>query len=263
MQTLSLITASYNRAHTIRDTIRSVNTQTFPHIDHIFIDGVSKDESVAIINAEAQRAPTVVSEPDKGFYDAYNKGLALAKGDIIGFINSDDFYVHDRVIERVMKVFEDPSVDAVHADLVYVKQDDPMKVVRHWHSRDLTPALMRRGFIPAHPTVFLRRSVYDRAGGFDLDYKLAADYEFLLRAFYTHAIKAVYLPEIWVRMRTGGATGGAMNDIKRQNDEIRKAQEKHDVVYPASKFFVHKVLNRIGQHVRGRFVTLPAPSFAR
>lgn len=263
MKTISLITASYNRAHTIRDTIRSVNTQTYPAIDHIFIDGVSKDDSVAIITAEATRSPTIVSEPDKGFYDAYNKGLARAKGDIIGFINSDDFYVDDRVIERVMAVFEDPSVDAVHADLVYVKQDDPMKIVRHWHSRPLTPALMRRGFIPAHPTVFLRREVYDRAGTFDTSYKLAADYEFLLRAFYTHAIKAVYLPEIWVRMRTGGATGGAVNDIKRQNDEIRRAQDQHGVSYPASKFFVHKVLDRIGQHVRGRFVSVPAPSFAR
>ena len=157
MKTLSLITASYNRAHTIRDTIRSVNTQTYPHIDHIFIDGVSKDDSVDVIRAEAKRSPTVVSEPDKGFYDAYNKGLALAKGDIIGFINSDDFYVHDRVIERVMQVFGDDSVEAVHADLVYVDAENPMKILRHWRSRDLTPGLMRRGFIPAHPTVFLRR----------------------------------------------------------------------------------------------------------
>ena len=254
---LSLITASYNRAHTIRDTIRSVNIQTYRDIDHIFIDGVSKDDSVAIIHKEAVRAPLVVSEPDKGFYDAYNKGLARATGEIVGFINSDDFYVDEHVIARVMAHFDDPAVEAVHADLVYVQQDDPSRVVRHWRSHAFTPDSFRRGQIPAHPTVFLRREVYDRVGGFDLDYKLAADYEFLLRVFYTHAIKAIYVPEIWVRMRTGGATGGRLEDIKRQNDEIRRAQDKHGVSYPATKFFLRKIVDRSIQHLRGRFVTLP------
>ena len=257
MKKISLITASYNRAHTIQDTIRSVNVQTYGDIEHIFVDGVSKDNSVEIIRDQAVRSPVILSERDEGFYDAYNKGLSLATGEIIGFLNSDDFYVHEHVIARVMQAFEDPTLDAVHADLVYVQQDNPAKIVRHWRSRNFTPDSYRRGLIPAHPTVFLRRHVYDRAGVFDLDYKLAADYEFLLRAFFTHGIKARYIPEIWVRMRTGGATGGAFSDIKRQNDEIRAAQAKHGVSYPASKFFVRKLVDRIGQRARAPYVSLP------
>lgn len=263
MLTVSLVTASYNRAHTIRDTIRSVNAQSYPDVQHVFIDGASRDGTLSIIESEARRAPVIVSEADGGLYDAFNKGIAHATGDIVGFINSDDFYVHDGVIANMMSAFDDPAIDGVHADLVYVRQDDPLKVVRHWHSRDLTPAMMQRGSIPAHPTVFLRRSVYERLGRFDLSYRLAADYEFLLRAFYTHRIRAAYIPEIWVRMRTGGATGGAVGEIKRQNDEIRRAQERHGIRYPAAKFFVHKALDRLGQHVRARFVSVPAPSFTR
>ena len=264
MQTLSLITASFNRAHTIRDTIASVNMQSYPNIEHIFIDGVSRDDSVAIMHEMATRNPVIVSEPDKGFYDAYNKGLKRATGEIIGFINSDDFYVDDKVIARVMGVFADnPDVDAVHADLVYVKQDDPAKIVRHWRSRPFTPKSLARGFIPAHPTVFLRREVYDRVGGFDTSFRLAADYEFLLRTFYTNAVNAVYVPEIWVRMRTGGATGGAFGDIKAQNDEIRRAQDMHGVHYPVAKFYVHKVIDRVKQRARAAFVQVPLPGFAR
>jgi glycosyltransferase len=258
MLSLSLITASYNRAHTIRDTIRSVNVQTYSAIDHIFIDGASKDGSMDIVHAEARRAVYIVSEPDKGFYDAYNKGLAVAKGDIIGFLNTDDFYCSDDVIARVMKVFEDDAtVEGVHADLVYVDPDDTSKIKRHWKARDFGPSDYRRGFIPAHPTVFVRREVYERVGGYDTSFKLAADYDFLLRAFFVHSIKAVYLPRILVRMRTGGATGGAAASILAQNEEIQRAQEIHGLRYPRSLFFAHKALDRTLQTARSAFVKMP------
>jgi glycosyltransferase involved in cell wall biosynthesis len=258
MLTLSLITASYNRAHTIRDTIRSVNMQTYPAIDHIVIDGNSTDGSMDIVRAEAKRTGYVVSEPDKGFYDAYNKGLAVAKGDIIGFINTDDFYCSDDVIAQVMKVFEDnPTVEGVHADLVYVDPEDTSKIKRLWKARDFSRNDYRRGFIPAHPTVFVRREVYDRVGGYDTSYRLAADYDFLLRAFYVADIKAVHVPKIWIRMRTGGATGGAMNDIKRQNDEIRRAQQAHGIDYPEVLFYAHKAVDRTLQKMRAPFVSMP------
>ncbi len=264
MQKISLITACYNRAHTIGHTIASVNMQQWPEIEHVFIDGLSKDSSVAIIRDTAIRNPVIVSEADEGLYDAFNKGLARATGDVIGFINSDDFYVHDRVIDRVMKVFADnPGVDAVHADLVYVKQDAPAKIVRHWRSRPFTPQSLARGFIPAHPTVFLRRHVYERLGTFDQSFRLAADYEFLLRIFYTNMISAIHLPEVWVRMRTGGATGGAFGDIKAQNDEIRRAQEIHGVHYPAVKFYAHKAIDRARQRLRAAFVQVPLPGFVQ
>lgn len=263
MQKISLITASYNRGHTIRDTIESINFQTYPEIEHVFIDGVSKDDSVAIMHDTARRAPVIVSEPDKGFYDAYNKGLGRATGEIIGFLNSDDFYPRPDVIERVMTLFAaHPEIDGLHADLVYVREEQPEKIVRHWKSRAFTPRSFAQGFIPAHPTVFLRREVYDRVGGFDTSFRLAADYEFLLRTFHTHKLSAMHVPEIWVRMRTGGATGGNVSSIKAQNDEIRRAQEMHGVHYPMTKFYVRKVIDRSMQHLRAPFTSVPMPKFA-
>jgi glycosyltransferase involved in cell wall biosynthesis len=264
MTKLTLLTASWNSAATIGDTLRSVRAQTYPDIEHIVIDGGSKDDTMAVVAREGPHLARAVSERDKGIYDAYNKGIGFASGEIIGFINSDDFYAHTGVAARVMELFDaDPELEAVHADLVYVAQDDPAKVVRWWKSRPCTDKSLARGFIPAHPTVFLRRGVYDKAGLFDLDYRLAADYEFLLRIFHTHAVKALYVPEIWVRMRTGGATGAGFDGIKRQNVEIRRAQAKHGVDYPAWKFLIHKVIDRTAQRLRRSSVTLPPLGFDR
>lgn len=264
MTKITLLTAAYNSAKTIRDTLKSIEVQTYHDIEHIIVDGASKDDTVAIAEVEGSRVARVVSEPDKGIYDAYNKGIGLATGEIIGFLNSDDFYAHPRVIEEVMQLFAaDPELEAVHADLVYVDDENPDHIVRWWKSRPVTESSLRRGFIPAHPTVFLRRSVYKKAGLFDLTYRLAADYEFLLRIFHTYNVKAVYLPSIWVRMRVGGATGGNIASIRRQNDEIRAAQVKHHVRYPGWKFFVHKVINRTLQRVRAKSVILPSLGYDR
>jgi glycosyltransferase len=257
MAKMTLLTAAYNSAGTIGDTLRSVAAQDYPDIEHIVIDGLSKDNTVEIVRQGGTRVARIISEKDKGIYDAYNKGIALASGDVIGFINSDDFYASDDVISQVMRVFEDPSIEAVHADLVYVDQDNTAKIVRYWKSRPCTPKSLARGFIPAHPTVFLRREVYDKCGLFDLDFRLAADYEFLLRIFHTFNVKTVYVPKIWVRMRVGGATGGTVASIKLQNDEIRRGQAKHGLKYPTAKFYFHKVIDRTLQRVRAPFVKLP------
>lgn len=264
MTKITLLTAAYNSATTIRDTLKSIEVQTYPDIEHIIIDGASKDDTLAVVEAERVRVTKVVSERDRGIYDAYNKGIGLASGEIIGFLNSDDFYAHPGVIAQVMALFErDPELEAVHADLVYVDQHDPDRMQRWWKSRPLTAKSVRRGFIPAHPTVFLRRSVYVKAGLFDLNYRLAADYEFLLRIFHTHRIKARYVSEIWVRMRAGGATGGTFASIRRQNDEIRAAQALHGVHYPAWKFFLHKVIDRSLQRARAHKVKLPPLGYDR
>lgn len=261
---ITLLTAAYNSAKTIRDTLKSIEVQTYPDIEHIIVDGASKDDTLAIVAAEGPRVAQVVSERDKGIYDAYNKGIGLATGEVIGFLNSDDFYAHPEVIAKVMALFAaDPMLEAVHADLVYVDQDDPAKVVRWWRSRDVTERSLRRGFIPAHPTVFLRRSVYDRAGLFDLEYRLAADYEFLLRIFHAYNVKAQYLPQVWVRMRAGGATGGNLASIRQQNKEIRAAQAKHGVHYPMRRFLAYKLVDRALQRVRARRVTLPPLGYVR
>jgi glycosyltransferase len=162
------------------------------------------------------------------------------------------------VIAQVMKIFaDDPNVEGVHADLVYVDPDDTSRIKRHWKAWDFSRQDYRRGFIPAHPTVFVRRSVYERVGGYDTSFKLAADYDFLLRAFYVANIKSVHVPKIWIRMRTGGATGGAMKDIVRQNDEIRLAQQTQGIDYPKPLFFVRKAIDRTLQKARAPFVSMP------
>jgi len=257
MKTLSLITASYNSARTIGDTLRSVNAQTYPAIEYLVVDGGSKDDTMTIVASEGQRVTSAVSEPDKGIYDAYNKGLSRATGEVIGFINSDDYYCAPDVLENVMKAFDDPTVEAVHADLVYVDPENTGKIERHWKSRPATVENLRRGFIPAHPTLFLTRAAYDKVGEYDTRYRLAADYDFMLRAFYVHKLKSVYVPQIWVRMRSGGATGGTAASIMKQNDEIRASQAAHGLNYPKALFFAHKVLDRSVQRARAPFVKAP------
>lgn len=263
MTTLSLITATYNSAATIADTMRSIAAQTRVPDEHLVMDGGSRDDTLDIVRAHETPGLTIVSEPDRGFYDACNKGIARATGDVVGFLNSDDFYAHERVVERVLAAFDDPAVDAVYADLVYVDQVQTARAVRLWRSPPVNAEMLRQGRIPAHPTVYLRRSVYQRLGGFDLAYRLAADYEFLLRIFQPGTLNAVHVPDIWVRMRTGGATGGSFSEIRRQNDEILAARDRHGVHYPRAAFFARKLVDRALQRLRARTVRLSVPAWQR
>ena len=255
---ISIITASFRSAATIRDTLESVNIQTFPDIDHVIIDAASKDDTLQLVRDFGKRVVHVTCEPDKGIFDAYNKGLRVAKGDVIGILNSDDFYASPHVIADVMRVFEDPSVDAVYADLVYVDKDDTRRIVRHWKSHPYRDGDFSRAFSPPHPTLFLRRSVYERTGGFNPDFRLAGDYEYMLRAFHAARVKSVYLPEIVVKMRTGGATGGTWKFIKHQNVEILQALASQQVPVFKAAFFLRKLVDRVMQRIRARFVRLPA-----
>ncbi|MDY6923971.1 MAG: glycosyltransferase family 2 protein [Pseudomonadota bacterium] len=252
MTRLSLITTAYNSARTIADTLRSVNAQTLPDFEYLIVDGGSKDETMEIVAREGRRVTSAVSERDGGIYDAYNKGLARATGDVIGFLNSDDFYASDTVLAEVMAAFEDPEVDAVYGDLTYVDPVDTGVIERVWRSRPPTRANIARGFHPAHPTLFLRRRVYDRAGVFNLDYRLAGDVEYMMRIFHTLDLKAVHLPGIMVRMRSGGATGGDFASLMRQNREVRRAQHALGIRYPVVGFALHKVVDRVQQRLRGR-----------
>lgn len=261
---ITLLTASWNSGSTIGDTLRSVAKQSYPAIEHIIIDGASRDDTLAVVKREGKHVARLVSEPDKGIYHAYNKGIDLASHDIIGFINSDDFYANKDVIFDVMSAFnKDPYLEAVHADLVYVDVNNTNRLIRHWKGRDVSETTIKRGFIPAHPTVFLRRSVYDKVGVFNTDYRLAADYEFLLRVFHVHRVKSLYLPSIWVRMRVGGATGGSFKSIKIQNDEIRRAQALYDLNYPVEKFYFWKVTDRMMQRLRRVFVDIPPADWCK
>ena len=219
---ISIITACYNSAATVTDTLKSVAMQDYPDIEHIIVDGNSSDNTIAI----AQQFPHVqkiISENDDGIYDAMNKGIVLAGGDVIGILNSDDIYTGPAVISKVMSEFEKGNADAVYADLQYVKYDNTNKVTRTWHSGQFSKRKFFFGWMPPHPTFFVRRSVYERIGKFNCDLRSAADYEFMLRALLKYDHKAQYIPEVLVKMRTGGASNATLKHRVRANREDREA----------------------------------------
>ena len=252
MKNISLITVCYNSESTITDTLRSVSEQTYSNIEHIVIDGGSSDSTMSLVSKYGERVTKTISEKDKGIYDAYNKGLIIATGDIIGFINSDDFYFSDDVIRKVMSVFDDPSIEACHANLIYVDPINTDVVERFWKSWAFQHNDLERGSIPAHPTVFFRRDVYERFGNFDIQFKLVADHDFLLRTFYTNKVKSVYVNDTWVCMRSGGATGGNIQSLVKQNMEIRAAQKKNGINSSLLVFGLTKVMDRLKQMLANR-----------
>jgi glycosyltransferase involved in cell wall biosynthesis len=246
---ISLITVSYNSAETIRDSLVSVNNQSYQNIDHIIIDGASSDQTLNIVNEEKRRIVKVVSEPDKGIYDAYNKGLKLAEGGIIGFLNSDDIYAHDAVIERVMAEFEDPNIDAIYGDLIYVSKEDLSKKRRFWKSKDYLKDSFRTGFVPAHPTLFFRAAVYQRVGNFNTDFRYSADFDLMLRAFHLEKVKSRYINDVFVLMRDGGQTGGDFWSQVKQNQEIFRSFSINGVKFNKVSYLLGKVFNRIVQKI--------------
>lgn len=224
---ISVITACYNSANTIGDTMRSVRNQTYGNIEHIVVDGGSKDNTLKVVAAEGSHVAKLISESDSGIYDAMNKGLALATGEVVGFLNSDDVFADSGVVSRIVQAMVNPAIEACYGDLVYVTQDDMNKVVRYWKSREYSHGLFDHGWVPAHPTFYARRVLYQQYGGFDLDMRLAADFDILLRFFEVHRITSVYIPEVLVKMRLGGATNASFGNVFRQNKEIARAFRKY------------------------------------
>ena len=246
---ISIITVCFNSASTVVDTIDSVASQSYADKEYIVVDGNSKDATMEIVGT----SPCVshfVSEPDKGIYDAMNKGIALATGDVVGTLNADDFYANDDVLAEVAKVFLDPTIEACYGDLIYVKQDNVDQVVRFWKSREYESGLFKSGWMPAHPTFFVRKSVYDKLGSFNLNYKIAADFELLFRFIEQNKIKTKYLPRVLVRMRLGGTTNKNISNIIRQNKEIISILTKHYGDFSTGKFVFIKLANRLLQFFR-------------
>ncbi|GHV61824.1 glycosyl transferase [Bacteroidia bacterium] len=236
---ISIITIAYNSAQTIEDTIQSVLQQTYPDVEYVVIDGGSKDLTVNIIKKNKSKfngRMRWISECDNGVYDAMNKGILLATGDVIGFVNSDDMLCDEQAVEKVMKVFEqNDELDAVYADVFYVAQNDTSKIVRRWISGEQKP--FKSGWHPAHPTLYIKKSVYAHYGLFDLEYGLAADFEIMLRFLDKYKIKVHYLKESLVKMRLGGATNKNIKNIYIGNIECLRAFKKNNlpvnpILYP-------------------------------
>lgn len=222
---ISVITATYNSGRTISDTLESVLRQTYSDVELIVVDGASHDDTMDVVRRYEPRFGGRLrwtSEPDRGIYDAMNKGIARATGDVIGILNSDDFYTSDTVLERVAEAMAGGDVDAVYGDIHYVRDGDLHKCVRYYSSRPFRRGLMRLGFMPAHPSFYCRREVYERCGTFDTTYRVAADFENLLRLIYVNRIKTRYLPVDFVTMRTGGAsTSGLSSHRQIMRDHLR------------------------------------------
>jgi glycosyltransferase involved in cell wall biosynthesis len=243
---ISVITVSYNSEATIGDTVRSVASQSYENIEHLVIDGKSTDATIKVV--EANRHPKLIlsSEPDDGIYDAMNKGLKQATGELIGFLNSDDFYAEPTVLDKVVAAFHDDSIEACYADLVYVTPDNS-RVARLWKSKAFVNGDFAKGWSPAHPTFYVRRSALARLGLFDQSFKLAADAEFMMRYLEAGKIKSVYIPNVLVRMRLGGATNQSLKNIWEQNKEIFIALHKNKIHYNAFIFIFNKIFSRVCQ----------------
>jgi glycosyltransferase involved in cell wall biosynthesis len=247
---LSIITVVFNNEKTIKDAIESVLKQTYENIEYVVIDGNSSDKTVSIIREYENKLGFFNSEKDNGIYDAMNKGILVANGDVIGILNSDDLYQDDTVIQTVMNQFlQNPTLDIVYGDLVYVRSDDVNKIVRHWKSYSYYNSFFENGNVPPHPSLFVRRSVYQKAGLFDLDFKLAADYEFMLRIFKKYNFNSKYINRVIVKMRLGGATNQSFLNIKRQNIEILNAWKKNSLRIPILLMPL-RLIKRLGQFMK-------------
>jgi len=224
---VSIITATFNSSKTIRDCLNSVVGQTFPS-EHIIIDGASTDNTLEIVRSISPSA-RIFSEPDHGIYDAMNKGIKLATGDVIGILNSDDFYACPQVLEKVVAIFQDSAVDVMFADLVYIRPDNLTKVVRYYSGAGFTPEKFTWGCMPPHPTFFVRREIYERYGMFHTDYEIAADFELTARFLARHQVWFAYLPEVLVYMRTGGISTRSLKSNWVLNREILRACDENGI----------------------------------
>lgn len=249
---ISLITVCWNAEATIGETLKSIDSQIFRDFEHIVVDGASKDSTLSIINAAPAENRRLFSAPDKGIYDAMNKGIGLARGDIVGFLNADDVFADNEVLGRIAHAFDRLGVDCSYGDLVYVAREQPDKITRYWRSSEFEPRSFRRGWFPPHPTLYLQRDVYERMGRFDLSYRHAADVELMMRVFEVGRVNCVRIPKILVRMKGGGASNNGLKTVLRQNREILAALAKHGLAVSPVFYWSAKLSNRLVQLLEGK-----------
>lgn len=226
---ISLVTAIYNRRATLGAALSSAVAQSHGDIEHLIQDGGSTDGSLDIITALQHSRMRVVSERDGGIYYALNRGIARATGEVVGFLHSDDILAHENVLARVAEALADPTVDGVYGDLDYVAADDTGRIIRRWRSGAYDPARLKWGWMPPHPTLYLRRRVYEQLGAHDTDFRIAADYEAMLRYLVRGRIRLAYIPEVMVKMRVGGESNRSLGRILTKSAEDLRAMRRHGV----------------------------------
>ncbi|BDC98618.1 glycosyltransferase family 2 protein [Persicobacter psychrovividus] len=244
---ISIITICYNAEQTLPSTLASVEQQDYHNIEYIVVDGGSKDGTMDLVKA-CQRVDRYVSEPDKGLYDAINKGIAMATGDYVGLIHADDFFADHQAVSKIVKQLEKAPADGLYADLDYVDQEEVSKIHRHWVSGEYDAKRYLKGWMPPHPTFYCRRELFAQFGGYRLDFGSAADYELMLRFMVKHQISMTYLPEVLVKMRVGGASNESWKARWKANQMDARAWEVNGL---QPKFYTRwaKPLSKLGQFV--------------
>lgn len=245
---VSIITATYNSSRTIIDTLKSLEEQTYNNIEYIIIDGASKDNTLDVIKNNCSRVSTIISEPDNGIYDALNKGINAATGDIVGFLHSDDLFAYPKAIEDIVKSISENNTDAIYADLQYVDKDNIHSIVRYWKSGEYNINKVKDGWMPPHPTFYMKRECYQQFGLFDLKFKISADYDSLLRYLYLNNISMSYLPKVTIKMRVGGASNRDMKNIILKTTEDITALKNSQI--PWFQALANKNLSKIPQFIR-------------
>ena len=220
---LTVITVTRNSASTLPYALRSVAEQSMQGVEHIVIDGASSDTTTEVIKLTGAHVAKFVSEPDCGIYDAMNKGLQLATGDIVSFLNADDRYANSGVLERVTEVMNEEGLDVLFGDVIFFRGDDPKSTIRRYRSDRFHPRLLALGWMPAHPAFFMRREIYRRIGSFRTDYRIAGDFEMMIRVFQDANLRYIHIPEILVMMRQGGISNAGWRNLLTLNVEVLRA----------------------------------------
>ena len=245
---ISIITITYNSAETLEDTIKSVQSQDYPDIEHIIIDGKSTDNTLDIVSRYKTGISKIISEADEGLYDALNKGIKNASGEIVGILHSDDLFAYDSVLSEIAALFKkDNSIEAIYGDLNFVDRFDTNKVVRKWKSHKYNEGDFKKGWMPPHPTFYVKKNVYENFGIFNTDFKLSADYELMLRFIHKHKIKVDYLPKVIIKMRMGGVSNTNISNKLKANKEDRNAWKVNGLNMPWYTTF-RKPLSKVAQY---------------
>lgn len=242
---ISVVTAVFNNRQTIAEAIESALSQVGVEVELIVIDGGSSDGTLEVLRGYDDRLAVLVSEPDRGIYDALNKGIQRATGDVVGFLHSDDLFADETVLARIAAAFGASGAGAVYGDLLYVRKDDPNVVVRYWQAGEFSQSRLGWGWMPPHPTFYVRRSVYEQLGAFDLRYRIAADYDTVLRFLGKGNVRADYIPEVLVKMRLGGASNRSFANIVRKSQEDYLALRRNGVAVVGA--LVWKNLSKVKQ----------------